>query len=44
MTSISKSNIAEAVAAVRVKDMRQKELLADEIYANQPQFLTAVLA
>jgi hypothetical protein len=44
MAVISKSILAKAITAVRAMDIRQREHLADEIYAKQPQLLTAVLA
>lgn len=43
MTSISQSVLADAVAAVGKMDIRQRELLADDIHAHQPQLLASVL-
>ncbi|MEO8122071.1 MAG: hypothetical protein ABI606_22445 [Rhodoferax sp.] len=44
MAFISESVLAKAITAVRAMDIHQRELLADEIYANQPQLLTAVIS
>lgn len=44
MPAITKSAIAEAITAVGKMDIRQRELLADDIYSHQPQLLASVLA
>ncbi|ABM39897.1 hypothetical protein [Polaromonas naphthalenivorans] len=44
MPAISKSALADAITAVGKMDNRQRELLADDIHAHQPQLLASVLA
>ena len=44
MALISKSDIGEAIATIGKMDNRQRERLADEIHAHQPQLLASVLA
>lgn len=44
MTAITKEILANAIIAVRAMDLRQCEVLSDEIHANQPQLLLSVLA
>lgn len=43
MPAISKSALADAITAVGKMDNRQRELLADDIHAHQPQLLASVL-
>ena len=44
MTIISKSVVGQAIATIEEMENRQRELLADEIHAHQPQLLASVLA